>query len=94
VVGCVVESDPPRRPVLTWARPEGEGNEARYSRVTFSIEAVEDQTRVTLTHDHLDEETLGSISSGWPWVLSSLKSLLETGKPLAGSSRRRTRSPA
>ena len=41
-------------------------------------------TRLTVTHDELDEgsEMHRSIAQGWPRVLSSLKSLLETGKAL------------
>jgi hypothetical protein len=39
---------------------------------------------LTVTHDNLDEggETLRGISVGWPMVLASLKSMLETGHPL------------
>jgi hypothetical protein len=39
---------------------------------------------LTVTHDNLDErgKTLRGISEGWPMVLASLKSFLETGHPL------------
>ena len=84
LVGKVVEVSPPRRLVLTWARPEDEANEERHSRATFEIQPVGDVVRLTVTHDHLepDSEMLESISEGWPKVLSSLKSFLERGKPL------------
>jgi uncharacterized protein YndB with AHSA1/START domain len=84
LVGKVVESVPPRRLVLTWASPEDAANTAKHSRVTFTLEPIEDMTRLTVMHDELeaDSEMLRGISEGWPRVLSSLKSLLETGRPL------------
>ena len=36
---------------------------------------------------------LSGISAGWPLVLSSLKTLLETGEPLPGTSKRMMRPP-
>ncbi len=87
-VGKVVESVPPRRLVLTWAAPADVANEAKHSRVTFEIEPFMDAVRLTVTHDELDSETLRAISQGWPGVLSSLKTLLETGRPMAMSLRR------
>ena len=84
LIGKVVESASPHRLVLTWAAPDDTANTAKHSRVTFTIEPVEDMTRLTVTHDELeaDSDMLRSISAGWPRVLSSLKSLLETGRPL------------
>jgi bacteriocin-like protein len=35
-----------------------------------------------VTHDELDEKMLAGISGGWPTILSNLKTLLETGRPL------------
>lgn len=78
IEGKVVESDPPRRLVLTWGRP-GEADAKRISRVTFDIEQTPESVRLTVTHDELDPDMLRGISGGWPAVLSSLKSLLETG---------------
>jgi uncharacterized protein YndB with AHSA1/START domain len=84
LVGKVVESSPPRRLVLTWAFPADEGREEKYSRVTFEIEPFRDVVRLTVTHERLEpgSEMLQGITEGWPMVLSSLKSLLEVGKPL------------
>ena len=38
IVGKIIESDPPRRLVVTWVPPADEGNEAKTSRVTYEIE--------------------------------------------------------
>jgi len=50
----------------------------------FDIEPIEDMVRLTVTHDELEPgSSMGrGITEGWPRVLSSLKSLLETGRPL------------
>ena len=84
LVGKVVESTPPRRLVLTWAFPADAANAAKHSRVTFDIEPIEEMVRLTVTHDELEagSEMLRGITEGWPRVLSSLKTLLETGRPL------------
>ena len=70
--------------MLTWVAPEHAANTDKHSRVTFALEPIDDMTRLTVTHDELaaDSEMLHKISEGWPRVLSSLKSLLETGRPL------------
>lgn len=84
LVGKVIESSPPRRLVLTWAFQVDEAREERHSRVTFEIEPIRDVVRLTVTHDRLEpgSEMLRGITEGWPKVLSSLKSLLEVGRPL------------
>ncbi|MFN8178006.1 MAG: SRPBCC family protein [bacterium] len=84
MTGRVVESDPPRRLVMTWALPKDKDKKEAHSRVTIEIEPIDEMVRLTVTHDQLEpgSDMLKGISSGWPRVLSSLKSLLETGKPL------------
>jgi uncharacterized protein YndB with AHSA1/START domain len=84
LVGEVLEAQPPRRLVITWAEPRDHRETNRHSRVTFDIEPVADMVRLTVTHDELEEgsEMQRKISQGWPRVLSSLKSLLETGRAL------------
>ena len=56
----------------------------RTSRVTFDLEPRGKVIKLTVTHDNLDEggKTLRDISGGWPMVIASLKSLLETGHAL------------
>ena len=82
VIGKVVENVPPRRLVFTWAAPENEGNPDKYSRVTFELQQQADFVKLTCTHDELEPDSamLKGVSSGWPLVLSSLKTLLETGQ--------------
>ena len=75
---------PNKRLVLTWSDAPEAGDSSKHSRVAFEIEAVEDMVRLTVTHDELGSgsEMLRKITNGWPRVLSSLKSFLETGKAL------------
>ena len=85
IVGKVVESTPPRRLVLTWARPKEAEDDSKHSRVAIDIEPQGDGlVRLTVTHEDLerDPQMLAGISGGWPKVLSNLKTLLETGSPL------------
>ena len=84
LVGKVIESSSPRRLVLTWAFPADEAREDKHTRVTFEIEPIGDVVRLTVTHDRLepDSKMLDGITKGWPKVLSSLKTMLEVGKPL------------
>ncbi|MEO6627253.1 MAG: metalloregulator ArsR/SmtB family transcription factor [Aquihabitans sp.] len=82
VVGRVVESSPPTRLVITFESPEAEASE-NPSTVTFTVEAHLDIVRLTVTHEHLADDTAyKEISHGWPAVLANLKSLLETGHVL------------
>jgi len=88
IVGKVVESIPPKRLVLTWARPADEADESKHARLTFEIEPETDEVRLTVIHEELDTDMHRGISNGWPVVLSSLKTLLETGRPLPMTARR------
>jgi uncharacterized protein YndB with AHSA1/START domain len=96
IFGHVVESAPPHHLVLTWSSPEDAGNPDKVSRVTFDIEPYGQAVRLTVTHSALEPDSamLSGISAGWPLVLSSLKTLLVTGEPLPGTSKRMTRPPA
>ena len=88
VEGEVLEADPPTRLVTTWRAlydPEMAAETA--SRVTWEIEQAGDGvTKLTVVHDELEAapKTAASVAGGWSFVLSGLKTLLETGRPLTG----------
>ncbi|HEU5469408.1 MAG TPA: SRPBCC domain-containing protein, partial [Actinophytocola sp.] len=78
-----VESVPPARLVTTWSVPDREGVDEP-SRVTFDLEPHGPIVRLTVTHENLfDASDQTEVSFGWPAVLSNLKTLIETGSPLA-----------
>ena len=68
IVGKVLEADPPRRLVTTWALPGQPDNLARTSRVAIDIEDLDGKIRLTVTHTDLDEQGLKDVSGGWPAV--------------------------
>jgi uncharacterized protein YndB with AHSA1/START domain len=85
--GEVIECDPPRKLTVTWnvnwpALVEKLGP----TLVTYQIEPAGDAVKLTLIQSHdrpIDDDILSGGREGWPAILSSLKSLLETGQPLA-----------
>ena len=85
---AVFEWDPPRKLVHGWRSmydPDLAGEPA--SRVTWEIDAGDGGVcQLTVTHDQLEQspKTAGSVHGrGWMFVLSGLKTLLETGEPLS-----------
>jgi uncharacterized protein YndB with AHSA1/START domain len=83
--GEVVEFEPHRKLVLKWRnefRPElrAEG----YSRCTYELEQQGDTVKLTVIHeiDKPESKFIQAVSGGWPLILASLKSLLETGESL------------
>lgn len=84
LLGKVIEFSAPRRLVLTWAFAADEEREDKHTRVRIDIESYHKVSRLAVTHDHLEpgSEMLRGIIEGWPKVISSLKSLMEVGKPL------------
>jgi uncharacterized protein YndB with AHSA1/START domain len=87
IEGEVIACDPPRKLTVTWnVNWPGLVEKLGPTLVTYEIEQAGDPVRLTMTEAHdrtLSEDILEGGRQGWPAILSSLKSLLETGKPLA-----------
>jgi uncharacterized protein YndB with AHSA1/START domain len=84
--GEVIECEPPRKLGVTW-NVNWPGLVAKLgpTLVTYQIERAGEAVRLTLTEAHdrpIDDDILSGGRQGWPAILSSLKSLLETGEPL------------
>ncbi len=87
VDGRILEIEPGKRLVMTWSAHWDEAvSKDAPSRVTYQLTPVDPTTtKLSLLHDDFADTTAtyhGSVA-GWPLMLSSLKSLLETGKPIA-----------
>jgi uncharacterized protein YndB with AHSA1/START domain len=83
--GEIVEFEPHRRLVLTWQnqfRPELRVEP--HSRLTYELEQQSDMVKLTLTHESEQpgSKLIEAVSKGWPVILASLKSLMETGESL------------
>lgn len=84
--GEVLEIDPPRKLAMRWlnegfADMKTEGP----TFITYELEPQGSVTRLTLTQTSPVEasKVIGAMSDGWPAVFAGLKSLLETGEPIA-----------
>ena len=75
ILGTVEDIDPPRRLVISWAFPHD----------AFELTPLGPDTRLTVIHSDLEpgSDMEKGVSDGWPAVLSNLKTLLETGRPLS-----------
>jgi uncharacterized protein YndB with AHSA1/START domain len=86
VEGEVLEADRPRRLVTTWrALYDPETAAEPYSRVTWELQpAGEHVTKLTVVHDELEAspKTAANVAGGWSYILSGLKTVLETGESL------------
>ena len=82
--GKVVEFDPPRRLAYTFVNQSDEYKGESPALATFELEPYGKLVKLTLKHQGFQEgsKMLPAISKGWPAILSSLKSILETGQPL------------
>ncbi len=85
--GTLLEVDPPRRLVQTFGfdyNEEHGGGPDDISKVTWEIAQQGDACKLTLTHEFKSEsKSYKGAGEGWPMILSGLKTLLETGEPLA-----------
>ena len=87
VKGSVVTWDPPRRLAVTWLVDWIEDmRNLPECLVTYEIAQAGEAVRLTMTEAHqwdVPDDLLSGGRAGWPAILSSLKSVLETGGPLS-----------
>jgi len=83
--GEVLEFKPYKRLVLKWRNEFMPGlKKEGYTRMTYSLEKLGAQVKLTVVHEIPKAKSvfIGKVAQGWPMILASLKSLLETGKAL------------
>jgi uncharacterized protein YndB with AHSA1/START domain len=87
ISGEVIECDPPRKLTVTFnVNWPDLVEKLGATLVTYEIEQAGDAVKLTLIQSHdrpLSDDILSGGRQGWPAILSSLKSVLETGHPLA-----------
>jgi len=93
--GEVIEADPPRKLVQTWRMLMDPTMEAEgFTRLTHEIESIDGGvTKLTIVHELENAPMLAAMvageaessgaGGGWAWVLSDLKTVLESGAPMA-----------
>jgi DNA-binding transcriptional ArsR family regulator/uncharacterized protein YndB with AHSA1/START domain len=86
IEGKVIEAKRPFKLVTTFkALWQDSFKNDRPSRVTWEITPMGDTCKLTLVHDEFDEKTatFEAVAGGWSRILSGLKTLVETGKPIS-----------
>jgi uncharacterized protein YndB with AHSA1/START domain len=97
VDGEILESDPPRKLVQTWRMLMDPTMQAEgFTRLTHEIESIDGGvTKLTVIHELAGAPSLAAMvagesessgaGGGWAWVLSDLKTVLESGSAMASS---------
>ena len=88
--GEVLEIDPPRHYTVSWRHEHFEDLRAvGFTRQSVDIEPYGEYVKLTITHEAPEggEKLIEAVSGGWPAILSSLKTMLETGEALPGTDR-------
>jgi uncharacterized protein YndB with AHSA1/START domain len=88
--GLIFEPDRPRRLVISWRNEFHDwARELGLTRASYVLEPTGAVVKLTLTHEVPagGAKLLEALAQGWPLILSSLKSLLETGEALPGTDR-------
>ncbi|HVA66356.1 MAG TPA: SRPBCC family protein [Elusimicrobiota bacterium] len=91
--GEVLACEKPRTLTYTWNvkdAPELAARRDGLSRVTYELTPMGGEVKLRVIHENLlpedivaDPGTFKGVNNGWPAVMSSLKSLLETGEAIA-----------
>jgi len=88
--GQILEIEPERRLVLTWRNEfKPELRDEPVTRLTYELESQGESVKLTVTHESekSGSKLIDAVSQGWPHILASLKSLLETGESLVETRR-------
>ncbi len=88
--GEILDIEPHKRLVLKWRNEfKPELRDEGFSRLTYELEQVGESVKLTLIHesDKPGSKLIDAVSQGWPHILASLKSLLETGESLVETRR-------
>jgi uncharacterized protein YndB with AHSA1/START domain len=87
-MGKILEVDRPHKLVLSWRnefRPEI--SKEGFSRCTYELAPMGEVVKLTVLHESAlpESKLIEAVSTGWPMILSSLKTMLETGEAFPGS---------
>ncbi len=88
--GEVLEAKPPRKLVLKWRNElKPQFRKEGYSRMTYDLEKSGSSVKLTVTHEMnmANSKFIEGVAEGWPPILSSLKTMLETGESLVETRR-------
>jgi uncharacterized protein YndB with AHSA1/START domain len=80
--GEILDFSPPTHLVLKWRNEINPARKAEgFSRCSYDLEKVPGGVKLTVTHqiDHPHSKFIEEVAGGWPFVVSNIKSLLETG---------------
>jgi uncharacterized protein YndB with AHSA1/START domain len=87
-MGKVLEADRPRKLVLSWRNEFlPEVSKEGFSRCTYELAPMGEVVKLTVLHeiDLPESKLIENVSKGWPMILCSLKTMLETGEAFPGS---------
>jgi uncharacterized protein YndB with AHSA1/START domain len=80
--GEIVESIPSQKLSYTWPEEDGKGPELSELLTWEIYSSGPGSSKLTLTHSRLTDQWYEGVSRGWPPIVSNIKTILETGKPL------------
>ena len=83
--GKILEVEPEKKLVLSWRNELFPDMTAEgYSRMTYELEPTGDLVKLTITHEMeiAGSKFIKGVAGGWPIIVSSLKTLMETGEAL------------